>query len=256
MTRLTDWFTRTVPFTARTVVYLLAHVVIFLIGLVLVIAGGTGRIAVGTSLMGAAIAGWVMFSYIVVSDRWTRRLEVLSEFGIKDAFAARSVRIRAVYDQRLAAAERNIDALGFGQRALRQDHAQDFEAWGRRTMVRILLLDPEFISTGALLADQRDAEEGERPGTISGDVNDFLVSVRPAVERSSGRFQVRLYRCLPTVNIFRIDDDLFWGPYLVREQSRNSPTFHVGRGGLLFDRLLRHFEAIWSDSELSRSPFD
>ena len=65
-------------------------------------------------------------------------------------------------------------------------------------------------------------------------------------------FQVRLYRCLPSVNILRVDDELFWGPYLIREQSRNCPTFIVRRGGILFSRFTAHFDSIWADDNLSR----
>ena len=38
------------------------------------------------------------------------------------------------------------------------------------------------------------------------------------------------------------------------EQSRNAPTFLVQRGGVLFERILAHFERIWNDDELSREP--
>jgi hypothetical protein len=67
-------------------------------------------------------------------------------------------------------------------------------------------------------------------------------------------YQVRLESLQDNldVNIFRIDDEVFWGPYLIHQQSRNSPTLLVRRGGLLFDVLLRHFETIWLEDSLSR----
>ena len=85
-------------------------------------------------------------------------------------------------------------------------------------------------------------------------MQEFIRRTRSLIVRRSDspRFQVRLYKCLPSVNIFRIDDELFWGPYLIREQSRNTPTFIVRKGGILFDTLAKHFNTIWSDPELSR----
>ena len=44
---------------------------------------------------------------------------------------------------------------------------------------------------------------------------------------------------------------MFWGPYLVKQPSRNSPTFLI-RKAVLFDRLVDHFERIWKDDSLSR----
>ena len=101
---------------------------------------------------------------------------------------------------------------------------------------------------------QRDAEEGNAPGSISTDVQEFLDRTAEVRVQHPDRFQVRLYTALPSINVFRVDDELFWGPYLVRRQSRNTPTFLVSRGGGLFDRIVEHFELLWSDGELSHEP--
>jgi len=47
---------------------------------------------------------------------------------------------------------------------------------------------------------------------------------------------------------------MFWGPYLIRSQSRNAPTFVVRHGGELYRRLMWHFDTIWADDNLSRNP--
>lgn len=51
---------------------------------------------------------------------------------------------------------------------------------------------------------------------------------------------------------FRVDDDLFWGPYLVGKQSRNCPTFIARRGGVVFQRFMNHFDEIWDNPNFSR----
>jgi hypothetical protein len=58
-------------------------------------------------------------------------------------------------------------------------------------------------------------------------------------------------RCIPAINLFRIDDDVFWGPYLMQQQSRNTPTLLATRGGFLFDMLQKHFDALWAQSSPS-----
>ena len=146
----------------------------------------------------------------------------------------------------------SIDVLGFGLRSLLEDYGDQFESWSARCTIRVLLLDPEFPSARTPYADQRDREENNQQGDIGRDVREFVRRTATLAERPGTRFQVRLFRCLPSVNIFRIDDKLFWGPYLVGSQSRNMPTFVVKKGGHLYDVLGKHFESIWSRDDLSR----
>jgi hypothetical protein len=235
-------------------VYVLAHFVLIVIGFLLAYAcKDVITRAIGASLTAAGIAGWVLFVYILVAREQAERLEIITQFGLMNAFEARSVRIKSEYDTRLAVAGERIDLIGFGLRALRQDFADAFPSWAARARVRILLIDPEYPESKAKLADLRDGEEGEKTGTIKQDVHDFIRSASPVIKESGDKFMVRLYRCLPSVNIFRIDDDLFWGPYFVAQPSRNTPTFLVRRGGVLYNSLMQHFETIWSDERFSRA---
>jgi hypothetical protein len=224
----------------------------FLLGMLLVQLNGPISAGIGTSLIAAAVTGWVVFVYVFQCQTVADRLNLLTRFGLKDAFESRSVRIRDEYHTRLQAVTANIDVLGFGQRALREDYAQLFASWSQKVTVRILLVDPEYPSKNRPYADQRDTEEGNAERAIRSDVKEFVKACSQLIGEQDARFQVRLYTCLPSVNIFRIDNALFWGPYLIGDQSRNLPTFLVESGGLLFDRLLQHFNRIWQDERFSR----
>jgi hypothetical protein len=240
-------------FIATHWIYILAHVIAFLIGVICLLASShTIMVSVGTSLIAGGVAGWVLFLHVWLSQQTAERLEIITQFGFVKAFDSRSMRIKTEYDHRLIAAKEHIDIMGFGLRALRQDYAESFSSWAQRATVRILLIDPEFPSSRTSLADQRDSEESEQPSTISNDVREFARAAAKVIARPKGAFQVRVYRCIPSMNLFRIDDDLFWGPYLVGQASRNSPTFVVKRGGVLYQRYLEHFEAIWKSDTLSR----
>jgi hypothetical protein len=239
-------------------VYLLAHLLVFAIGIFVIRAADNPTlIGIGTSLVAAGIAGWTVFIYIFVSQGISERLRVLTEFGITNIFDARSVRIRSQYDERLGKARERIDIMGYGLRALREDYFDHFLNWRTRAHVRILLLDPNFPSPSCSFASQRDAEERQNSGDIAQDVEDFIRAVRPVIRSVRDHpFEVRLYRCLPTINIFRVDDEVFFGPYLIKQPSRNSPTILVRRGGILFERVVAHFETIWSDPTLSGAVID
>jgi hypothetical protein len=201
--------------------------------------------AVGVSLAGAGVSGWLVYVYVLVSQNSAERLDLLTRFGFKKAFARRSVAIKDEYDKRLNEASEAIDIMGFGLRSLREDYRDHFADWHARAKVRILLLDPTVPSIEHSLADRRDAEERNPPGTICSDVKTFGEQVQQSFQ-GDDRFQVRVYTTIPTINIFRIDNELFWGPYFVDKPSRNLPTFIVARGGFLFDSIMTHFETVWN----------
>lgn len=238
------------------VVYVLSHLVLVLGGALFVFVPHPGDWSrqIGLSLMAAGIAGNVVLVHVLLSQRTADQLEVLQRFGITYAHSARATRIKHEYDSLLAKANSNIDILAFGLRALREDFREDFVTWKSKAKVRVLLIDPEYPSDAEYptsltsVADLRDIDELRRPGTISDDVKAFI---RETGSLLDDRFQIRLYTCLPTVNFFRVDNEAFWGPYLVREQGRNTPTLLVRRG-IIFDSLSQHFNRIWEEESLSR----
>ena len=239
--------------------YLLCHAILTLVGLVLVLLQ-PGQLTiqtllapVGASLMAMGIAGAVLFLRVWVDQEHADRLRDLQQFGLRRIFAVRSVKIAHEYDARLSAASEHIDIMGFGLKALREDYGKHFRGWAERANVRILVLDPEFPSRDLSIADHRDLEEGNTKGDIGRDVKQLADHCRTLMEDEDLRFNIRLYRCLPSVNLFRIDDDVFWGPYLVGDVSRNMPTFLMDGHGRLARRLVDHFETIWNSRQLSRA---
>lgn len=236
----------------RSLVYVLCHIVIFAIGIILCITGKVILVAIGTSLIAAGIVGWVVFTYVFASNRLSESLQIISDFGIIKAFEGRQVRIKAEYDQLLGRAHERIDIMGFGLKALREDYLSEFPSWKQKANVRVLLIDPEYPNGEVPYAHQRDVEEADAAGTIKQQVRLFVSDTKAVTAPSGSRsFEIRLYKCLPSVNIFRVDNEMFWGPYLVKQPSRNSPTFLI-RKAVLFDRLVEHFERIWTDDSLSR----
>jgi hypothetical protein len=231
--------------------YIVVHAILFIMGAFLIYHGGIVAASIGASLLAAGVTGWVTFLYVFVSASAADRLNLIDKLGLKEVFEFRSVGIRQQYEDRLHKAKDHIDIIGFGLRALREDFAKDFRAWSARAQVRVLLLDPEFPTKDHSIAKLRDKEEGNQAGSIETDVKLFA---REAAElaKTNNRFQIRLYRTIPAINYFRIDNEAFWGPYFIGTQSRNTPTFLVSRSGTLFTPLANHFENIWSSNEFSR----
>jgi hypothetical protein len=118
-------------------------------------------------------------------------------------------------------------------------------AWSHRAHVRILLPDPNFPTPEFSLADYRDREENHSVGHTRADIEAFEKAVSELTGLKRSNFHVARVSCIPSINVFRIDDDIFWGPYLMHRQSRNTPTLLATRGGYIFSALEEHFEALW-----------
>jgi|GEM_PF-987026 len=233
--------------TATAWVYLVVHLLIVMLGVFLTQDSQQQiKFGIGTSMIAGGISGWVLFLYLALVDEHRLRLQSLSESGVLGIFVARSVRIQEEYTSRLRDARDQIDVIGFGLSAFREDFQQEIPRWKENANVRILILDPDFPTTTDSYASQRDREERNPNKKIADECNKFVEDFARFVGKGrKGSLEIRKYQCLPTINILRVDGELFWGPYLVNQQSRNTPTFLVKRGGFLFEHFVQHFDYVW-----------
>ena len=256
----TKRFTRRIQkgLTARTWLYLACHAILVLTGLILMLIDSDSVTtrkylnAIGGSLVAMGVGGAVLFLMVWLDRKESRRVHDIREYGLNRIFSVRSVGIKVEYDRRLAHASKAIDIMGFGLRHLREDYGSDFQQWAEKATVRILMLDPDFPSKNNPIADLRDVEEKNDRGEIKKDVMRMIRMSGDIVKDNNLNFRIRLYRCLPSINLFRIDQDVFWGPYFVGDVSRNMPTFLMEGGGRLSSRLIEHFDQIWASEEFSR----
>jgi hypothetical protein len=229
-------------------VYLLVHVLLFMGGLLIALIGSPIWIAVGTSVSATGVCGWVVYFWIRVNETSQGQLDRIRKVGVSDAFPARSVPIRPVLQDRFNSAKKSIDFMGFGLRALREDFGPDFDRWLRSIKIRILLLDPDAPTPDKSYAAQRDLEEGNGVGSIRNDIHQFLIFLASLKQRHPDNLDVRLYSCIPALNVCRIDGEIFWGPYVLGIQSRNTPTFVASAAsGVMFDILRGHYDTAFSD---------
>lgn len=231
--------------------YLLVHALVFFSGISLLNFQGPIPFSIGTSLIATGVAGWVIFFWVRQSETSARSMQNMATMGITDVFIYRSVPIRHQYEPRFNASRRQISIMGFGLRALREDFGSQFGDWAQVSRVRILLLDPTAPSPDFAYANQRDAEERNPVGSIINDVQAMLNFTRNLRTQNPSKFEIRLYRCMPNINVCIIDDEAFWGPFLYGEQSRNTMTFLCRRGGHMYTALSDHFDQIWNSPDMS-----
>jgi hypothetical protein len=138
-----------------------------------------------------------------------------------------------------------IDLIGYGLASFRQDYSDKFVTWSHRGRVRIICPDPDWPSAECSLTDQRDREEGHPIGKTKSDIRALEEELRHLPNLNRSNFMVRRMRAVPSINILKVDDEIFWGPYLFQQQSRNSPTLLTSRGGYLFEQISKHFDTLW-----------
>ena len=233
--------------------WIFVHIIIFFLGILVLqswprsfLGNGLAE-GIGGSLIATSAAGISLFLYVHLTNDLKERLDAISSSGLVRIFPFRSVLMKPEYDARLKRATR-IDVVGFGLSAFRQDYSSQFAEWSRRAVIRVVLIDPEFPTPRHSIADIRDAEEGHASGQTATDVSLFVEAFRNLDGIEKDKFQLRLTRTIPAINMLRINDEIFWGPYLMQQQSRNTPTLLVDRSGYLFEVLEKHFEALWTNA--------
>lgn len=167
---------------------------------------------------------------------------------------SRSVTIREWYDDRLSRMQRNLDILAWGLASFREDYGGRLAEWSERGIqIRLLLVDPDSPK-GSVLCELQDMLEERTAGSTASDIRTFLAAIKP---RSDG-LEVKVSEYHPGTNIFRVDDEMFFGPYLAGTVSRNAPTGFVLSGYRLYERLSSHFEWMWESAYVSSrsSPSD
>lgn len=235
------------------ILYLLLHVILILLGVSITQLSSNDTwapvtISIGTSLVAAGAAGIVLYLWISFQANAAEVLSQVSAAGIVALMPFRSSKIKAEYDKRLASATK-IEVLGLALSAFREDYRNELRGFASRADMKVLLLDPDAPNSLATFADLKDREEGLTPGRTRTDIIAFVREGWPIQQEFPDQFQIRLYRGTPAVNFLRLDDEAFWGPYLVGGASRNMPTFVVRRGGYLFRSLSEHFDSLWKESE-------
>jgi hypothetical protein len=242
-------------FTPTNLLWLFGHLILLMIGILFLSADHLFSISkslaegIGGGLIATGIAGEVLFLYVRASDSLRTRIELFTNAGLLRIFPHRSVRMQEEYDYRLKRAK-EIDILGFGQSSFRQDYSPQFKQFSVQATVRVLLIDPDFPTPDNSLAAIRDLEEGNSGGQICSDVASFIENVAKIPGLNHSRFKIRRFRTIPSVSLFRIDEVIFWGPYLIGEPSRNTPTLLI-QHGFLYDKLKAHFDRVWSSNQLS-----
>jgi len=242
-------------FNPTQIIYYLVHLIVFIIGVLLTFIDGEYKEfygAVGASLIAASIAGMIFYIYVKYAEDIRKKLQMIMKHGLHNVFGLRGLKMSSEYKTRLDNAKNNIDILGYGLNTFREEHLDNFETWKAKCKVRVLLAKPNFPNDDINICNLRDKEEGNPDGSIKSEVLRFIDDVKGIIgDGNRGSFSIRYFKCIPSITIFRIDDEILWGPYFVNKLNRDSPMFIVKKGGVLYEQILKQFEEIWHSTDFS-----
>ncbi|MCL2722558.1 MAG: hypothetical protein FWD47_14605 [Treponema sp.] len=146
-----------------------------------------------------------------------------------------------VYNGMMEKASKNVDVLGYSLKNFPDNMRKFFEKYQDEKIkikIRILVVDPDSI-----YSQERETLEGDLKGEHKKRVEELreFLSKYDFVE-------LKKISTPPSSMIFRIDDDMFVGPYLYKP-SAETETFQLKKSGKLFKLYESEFKAMWEKAE-------
>lgn len=189
-------------------------------------------------------SGIVLFLTTVLADR--QAVNPLEPWGIRNIYTTRG-QMNADCDSANRSARHQLDIVAFGLKTFRQECEVD-SLLKRGVQIRIITMDPDspFVS-------HREQEEGKAPGSIRSSIED-LVSWADSLNRQKsykGSIEIRGYSSMTLDFYWRVDDELFVGPYWYDYDSQQTVSYRY-KGGDGFKLYTLYFEKLWCNAALLR----
>ena len=197
-------------------------------------------ISIGCSLIASGLV-------IVLTELFVDRVKEnpLDVWGIKRIYQSRS-KMNDDCDISLKKAKYKVDAVAFGLKSFRTEQDKLARDLLRRGVnFRIITMDPDspFIA-------QREKEEKENEGQIKNTIIQ-LIQWADNLNRqgNKGKIIIKGYSCMTLDFYWRVDDDIYIGPYWYGLGSQQTISYKYTEGSG-FDMYSDYFDRLWNDQEL------
>lgn len=204
-------------------------------------------VSIGCSLFAS---GLVIALNTLLIER--KKEDPLLEWGMKKIYSTRAER-NADADPNIDKAKYSIDGIAFGLSNFRAKYSAKIETCLKHGVnIRLLVMDPEsrFLCV-------REVEEGLSEGTIKGQIIELIRwAERLNCNSYKGTFAIKVYSCMTLDYYWRVDDDLYIGPYWYGYQSSNTITYKFVNGGKGFQHYSEYFESLWENPDITRTMVD
>lgn len=199
-------------------------------------------VSIGCSLIASGLV--ILLNGFFV-DR--QKYSPLDEWGIRNIYNTRSL-MNQDCDIRLSKAKYQVDVIGFGLKSYRLElEGMTKDLLRRGVNFRIITMDPysPFVA-------QREIEEKDSPGQIKSAILDLIQwAEKLNRESKNGKIEIKGYRCMTLDFYWRVDDDIYLGPYWYGYTSQQTISYKFsGDDKKGFRYYTEYFNKLWDDSKL------
>ncbi len=227
---------------------LFAGVVIILVGVGFCIASAYTNapwnnicLSVGCSLIASGLV-------ILMHDFFIERKIVseLDDWNLIKIYNTRAEK-NADSDPELDKARYAVDAIAFGLKSFRSKQTKRVESCLRRGVnFRILTMNPE-----SQFVQQRELEENETESQIKHTIEHLVMWADELNSKGfKGRILVKGYNAMTLDFYWRVDDEVYIGPYWYNISSQQTITYKFEREGKGFTTYTEYFESLWENKTL------
>lgn len=194
---------------------------------------------IGCSIIASAIV-------IVAHDFIIEKVLVspLDEWGIKKIYATRAEK-NADSDPSLEKANYCVDGIAFGLSSFRTKYSKKVEQCLRKGVnFRLLVMNPNGLFI--------EAREKEEKGDIKPSINDLVCWANALNQKQyKGKIIVKGYNSMTLDFYWRVDNEIYVGPYWYGYKSSDTITFKYDSSGKAFTLYADYFESLWENKELT-----
>ena len=201
-------------------------------------------ISIGCSLIASGVV-------ILLTALFVERVKVnpLEEWKIEKIYKTRAEK-NLDSDPKLEKARYCIDGVAFGLKSFRTQQSKRVEKCLKKgVMIRILTMNPasEFLQF-------REKEEASAPGEIKMSIEELIKWANKLNKKNyTGKIIIKGYNCMTLDFYWRVDNELYIGPYWYGYDSQQTITYKFIDGGKGFDLYADYFEKIWENDEITET---
>lgn len=141
---------------------------------------------------------------------------------------------------------KQLDGIAFGLRSFRTQRKDVIlNCLNNGMNVRLLVMNPD-----SPFMEQREKEEGVQIGSIADSIRELVKWVSELNFASiHGKIEIRFYNCMTLDFYWRMDDELYIGPYNLQCESQQTITYKFSKGKKGFEYYEKYFEELWNNEK-------
>lgn len=199
-------------------------------------------ISIGCSLLASGIVTLVQ---TLLFDE--TKVDYAEEWGLTKIYKARSEKSEDS-DPKLEKNVKRLDVVAFGLKSFREGHTKRVEKMLKRGgNIRILTMNPDENN---YFLKQREKEENELQGQIRNSINELIKwADRLNARGYKGKIYIKGYKCMTLDFYWRIDDEVYIGPYWYGIGSQQTITYRFEKGKRGFELYANYFDDLWENTD-------